>query len=713
MTGTVTTGLTPPADGTKSSKLSFTHHGEEVIRVSQAIALDARGRRLPLSLEYSGGRLSMSVPASWVAEATLPLTIDPIIGSPFLVSQFQDANASYGGARPCETAYNSSANEWLGVWSEQFGGVYDIFAQRISSTGALLGSRISVATDRNGGASVTVSHAPSVNRYLVSWSHGNTLEGRLINSDGTFFTGILALDSPGGTSVRDPSAAFDGTNWYVCYAWAASSTNDIKGRFVDTNGTAGTSASPDLEVNDAGHPSVAFSSGTYMIAWDKVAGSTWTVAARTMMPSGTFPTPITTVASGMSSGAQAEVVGGSGKFLFLWAEFPASQWKVLARIANTSLTFETAIFDIDSDPSISFLRPRGTFSATNSQWFVAYKGNNDIYARRVNLAGGPQPREQMTFTNNAADRPEVDWNSQTNEVLIVYMDNFFPYKFWGQRYGMPPAPPPPPPAPTGLAATGSVATITLNWTGAGAPDGYGVFRATVSGGPYTNLGTCVTTSFVDNDVIPGTTYYYVVAAFNAAGYSSNSNEAFASATLPSAATVLFVVGNTTLNPGDNAVKNRLQDMGYALLIKSHSAATLTADATGKAFVAISSTVTPGTVGTKLRTVTVPVLTWESGQMRDIYLGMTGPASGTNFGTQNNQTALNIVNPTHPMAAGLPSGDNPVSASRVFSWAKPSLSPASQPIIIAKLTTGDTERVAIYGYETGTTMVGLTAPAPTK
>ena len=46
-----------------------------------------------------------------------------------------------------------------------------------------------------------------------------------------------------------------------------------------------------------------------------------------------------------------------------------------------------------------------------------------------------------------------------------------------------------------------------------------------------------------------------------------------------------------------------------------------ADATGKAVVVISSTVTPSSVGTKFRSVAVPVVTWESGLFAN--MGMTG------------------------------------------------------------------------------------------
>jgi hypothetical protein len=57
--------------------------------------------------------------------------------------------------------------------------------------------------------------------------------------------------------------------------------------------------------------------------------------------------------------------------------------------------------------------------------------------------------------------------------------------------------------------------------------GYNIYRATTSGGPYTNVGSvgAGTTSFVD-PTVSITTYFYVVTAVASGGAQSvNSNEA--------------------------------------------------------------------------------------------------------------------------------------------------------------------------------------------
>jgi fibronectin type 3 domain-containing protein len=86
----------------------------------------------------------------------------------------------------------------------------------------------------------------------------------------------------------------------------------------------------------------------------------------------------------------------------------------------------------------------------------------------------------------------------------------------------------PPFTPTGLTATSSNAAVSLTWNTAVAADSYMIGRSTITGGPYTNIATGVTaTTYLDNGLINGTTYYYVVAATNSYGPSSNSVEASA------------------------------------------------------------------------------------------------------------------------------------------------------------------------------------------
>ena len=77
-----------------------------------------------------------------------------------------------------------------------------------------------------------------------------------------------------------------------------------------------------------------------------------------------------------------------------------------------------------------------------------------------------------------------------------------------------------------------IRTVTLNWVASVTPGvvGYNVYRSTTSGGPYTkiNSSNVAATTYADQAVSPGQTYYYVVRSIGNTGLESvNSNQAIA------------------------------------------------------------------------------------------------------------------------------------------------------------------------------------------
>lgn len=82
--------------------------------------------------------------------------------------------------------------------------------------------------------------------------------------------------------------------------------------------------------------------------------------------------------------------------------------------------------------------------------------------------------------------------------------------------------------PMNLIATGGDSQISLLWDVINGATGYNIKRSMTPGGPYTAIATNVqTNSYLDTEVVNGTTYYYVVTAISVYGESDPSNEASA------------------------------------------------------------------------------------------------------------------------------------------------------------------------------------------
>jgi hypothetical protein len=102
----------------------------------------------------------------------------------------------------------------------------------------------------------------------------------------------------------------------------------------------------------------------------------------------------------------------------------------------------------------------------------------------------------------------------------------------------------PPPIPIGLTVTVIPvsfpgAQINLVWSESFGATNYTLKRSTVHNGPYTNLTATSTTSYVDTNLLVGTTYYYVVSATSTSGEGANSAEV--SAIVPLAANICLPV----------------------------------------------------------------------------------------------------------------------------------------------------------------------------
>jgi hypothetical protein len=89
---------------------------------------------------------------------------------------------------------------------------------------------------------------------------------------------------------------------------------------------------------------------------------------------------------------------------------------------------------------------------------------------------------------------------------------------------------------TGSCTTGNTHTVSLRWTASTTPGvKYNVYRATTSGGPYTQLTSSAQTNLTYSDAtaLPGQNYFYVTTAVDSANSESSfSNEVPAAVPFP-------------------------------------------------------------------------------------------------------------------------------------------------------------------------------------
>jgi fibronectin type 3 domain-containing protein len=142
-----------------------------------------------------------------------------------------------------------------------------------------------------------------------------------------------------------------------------------------------------------------------------------------------------------------------------------------------------------------------------------------------------------------------------------------------------------PAVPGGVKVTAGNAQVTLSWTASAGATSYIVRRATVSGGPYTQVGSPTAASFPDTGLTNGTTFYYVVAAVNANGASGNSMQVSAT---PTATKIALVQSAHTLWSPTAAfsVNNTAGNTIIVSVSWTYSAKTTISDSRGNKYVAL-------------------------------------------------------------------------------------------------------------------------------
>lgn len=167
---------------------------------------------------------------------------------------------------------------------------------------------------------------------------------------------------------------------------------------------------------------------------------------------------------------------------------------------------------------------------------------------------------------------------------------------------------------------------------------------------------------------------------------------------PSSGVVMVVADPGALVATENAVRQRLLGLGYAVTIVDDDGVTAAA-ATGAALVLLSHTVGLQKVAATFRPVTTTVWTAKPWLFDD--MALTGPAANVDYGSTATSTVV-VTAPAHPMAAGR-SGTVTLTTSRDnVSWGRPGAAATTVAVANGKAT--------MFAYQPGAALVGGAAAA---
>lgn len=477
--------------------------------------------------------------------------------------------------------------EWYGLGGSFGGGgisntvgVSEKPVMKVDSTGRLV-----VAWQDTGTAGAAAEYDIYLRRYSVgTFGAGTQVHPNGPEANGTWDEisgsgsgrGCCAGVTSGQVSVN-PSLALDpSNNPYVAWqefvagnseiylqrsigggAWSAIGGSGTAGGI---SATAGQSNNPSLDLGAGNIPSVAWAddtSGNFEIyvrrfnatggTWDEVgiAGSASPGAPAGISNTSGFSLAPNLQVDAFGNPAVCWTDGANGSFDIFVRKFYSNSPVIMRQTGSGG----APVIQTGATTTNSVVELRSTVMTEIAGAFVGI----EVEVRPIDSAFVGTPTHQSALVDPATGEAVVAFSGAPNTSYHWRARSFDQVgrsstwlSFGGNADGQAdfivsstPAPPPgTPPPPSGLTATAGNGVVNLSWTASAGPvTSYNVKRSTTQGIGHVTIANVLapTTTFTDNGVTNGTTYFYIVTALNGAIESVPSNEASATPQSPATA----------------------------------------------------------------------------------------------------------------------------------------------------------------------------------
>jgi hypothetical protein len=433
-------------------------------------------------------------------------------------------------AWPPTIAWNSEANEFLVIWSdERSGSSFDIYGQRIGANGALLGNNFAIAVAANDQLEPSVAWIAVSNQYLIVWmdmrsdSHGD-INGQLVHGNGALLRGNFAISSESNRIEVLPRAVWNAAADEFLVAWIdLHGGYFLYGRRLTVNGTPlGGGLALNAITNQQWEPALVWSTANqYMIVWEDYRNSpSCGIHGQRIGNTGVLAGSDLLVGTAASQAARPDLAwnAGSNEYLVVWADSRSGLVRIYGQRIGASGTLYNDNFLINTagDYSVS---PAVGWNATANQYLVVWSdtrsGQFGIYGQRIaGIAPGPTSTPTRTPTTTPTRTPT---RAPTSTPTPTPVANYVPLIL--QRWH----PLPYTPVLGPMTPPDANPSYTVRWSPANWATSYILERATnaIFGDAtqvYAGAGTSITTPSQGI-----ARYYYRVKARNQWGDSTWSN----------------------------------------------------------------------------------------------------------------------------------------------------------------------------------------------
>ncbi len=464
VTGRVDSPLSVDSMTAEHSSVSFKDtDGRTVVGYGAATVVDAAGRRLQIATAVDGDQIELRVPEAWLATATVPVTIDPLLST-------TNVRSSSGYTTGVEMARDDESNQLLVGYVRWMGNEHDLYVVLCEddfSGATLVYSDVTTSWDTQ---NPSLGFVGGADKWLMTWTRRFST-----SSFGTRYhyhpkgikqvqAGYKALSGPGGLStVRSDiggTAAFTNNSKALVVFEAdtfpsssGTSSTDVWGAIFDAaNETVGqafllsTAGSSAAKNRDRGYPTVTKesddSTDTWVVAWteynNSISNDDWDILVARVADTGakTAERGIGQMQSSRHS-LRPVVGGGEGRYLVAFGD-AANLGKASPGAGAPNLYAQRFNWvDGQQFPVVQAVRPVRTTNGVTyfagdvaydnenrSHWVVLSHGmspNQVVWADVIGHAGGIVESLQVSqVATNSDFTPSVIYNDDSNNFAIVH-----------------------------------------------------------------------------------------------------------------------------------------------------------------------------------------------------------------------------------------------------------------------------------------------------
>jgi hypothetical protein len=296
-----------------------------------------------------------------------------------------------------EPAVGFDGTNYLVVWTDwRSGASSDIFGTRVTPTGSVL-DIVGITISAAAGSQSTPAVAFDGTNYLVVWADGRSstidIYGARVTTEGVVLDSTGIPISTAANNQTEPAVAFDGTNYLVVWTDARSGSADVYGARVSPEGIVldSTGIPVSIAANYQGYPAVAFGESNYLVAWHDNRRGTWSdVYGARVTPAGVvLDASGISISAAANTQAQPAVAFDGTNFMVVWHDDRRGYLDIYgARVSQGG-----TVLDGQGIQICAATRPQSfpalAFDSTNYLvvWSDERLGNYDIYCTRVTPAG--------------------------------------------------------------------------------------------------------------------------------------------------------------------------------------------------------------------------------------------------------------------------------------------------------------------------------------